>query len=152
MGSPGWREGWGSSRPTCSLHGCPRARPTDRQPLQPVNSYHLESFSFLCPKCTFQEGPLLPFDMRPDSLGVIEPFNFIFFSITGWGIDLDYHDSEWFALETYTDHSVVFEISSDPQRPHGLWHTRLPYPSSSPGACSKSTIQYHSNPSLCPNQ
>ena len=56
MGSPGWREGWGSSRPTCSLHGCPRARPTDRQPLQPVNSYHLESFSFLCPKCTFQEG------------------------------------------------------------------------------------------------
>ena len=32
--------------------------------------------------------------------------------ITGQGIDLDYHDSEWFALGTYTDHSVVFEISS----------------------------------------
>ena len=35
-----------------------------------------------------------------------------FFSITGWGIDLDYHDIEWFALETNRDHSVVFEIAS----------------------------------------
>ena len=37
----------------------------------------------------------------------IEPFNFSFFSITGQGIDLDYHDIEW--LET--DHSVVFEAA-----------------------------------------
>ena len=29
----------------------------------------------------------------------IEPFNFSFFSITGQGIDLDYCDIEWFALE-----------------------------------------------------
>ena len=42
----------------------------------------------------------------------IEPFNISFFSITGWGIDLDYHDIEWFALETNRDHSVVFEIAS----------------------------------------
>ena len=35
-----------------------------------------------------------------------------FFSITGWGIDLDYCDAEWFALETNRDHSVVFEIAS----------------------------------------
>ena len=28
------------------------------------------------------------------------------------GIDLDYHDIEWFALETNRDHSVVFEIAS----------------------------------------
>ena len=27
-------------------------------------------------------------------------FNFSFFSITGRGIGLDYHDIEWFALET----------------------------------------------------
>ena len=33
-----------------------------------------------------------------------------FFSITGWGIDLDYCDIEWFALEMNRDHSVVFEI------------------------------------------
>ena len=29
-----------------------------------------------------------------------------------WGIDLDYHDIEWFALETNRGHSVVFEITS----------------------------------------
>ena len=39
----------------------------------------------------------------------IEMFDFSFFSITGWGIDLDYCDIEWFALETNRDHSVVFE-------------------------------------------
>ena len=43
----------------------------------------------------------------------IEPFNFSFFSITGWGIDLGYCDIEWFALETNRDHSVVFEIASN---------------------------------------
>ena len=32
-------------------------------------------------------------------------------SITAWGIDLDYHDIEWFALETKRDHSVLFEIA-----------------------------------------
>ena len=42
----------------------------------------------------------------------IEPFTFSFFSITGWGIDLDYGDIEWFALETNRDHSVIFEIAS----------------------------------------
>ena len=39
-------------------------------------------------------------------------FNFSFFSITGWGIDLDYCDIEWFALETNRDHSVIFESVS----------------------------------------
>ena len=38
--------------------------------------------------------------------------NFSFFSITGWGIDVDYRDIEWFALEMNRDHSVVFEIVS----------------------------------------
>ena len=42
----------------------------------------------------------------------IEPFNFSFFSITGRGIDLDYRDIEWFALETNRDYSVIFEIAS----------------------------------------
>ena len=42
----------------------------------------------------------------------IEPFNFSFFTVTGWGIDLDYCDIEWFVLETNRDHSVVFEIAS----------------------------------------
>ena len=42
----------------------------------------------------------------------IEPFNFSFFSVTGWGIVLHYRDIEWFALETNRDHSVVFELAS----------------------------------------
>ena len=33
-------------------------------------------------------------------------------SVTGWGIVLEYHDIEWFALEINSDHSVVFEIVS----------------------------------------
>ena len=41
----------------------------------------------------------------------IEPFNFSFFSITAWDIDLDYYDIEWFALEMNRDHSVIFEIA-----------------------------------------
>ena len=42
----------------------------------------------------------------------IELFNFSLFCITGRGIDLDYHDIEWFAIDKNRDHSVVFEIAS----------------------------------------
>ena len=28
------------------------------------------------------------------------------------GIDLDYYDTEWFALDMIRDHSVIFEIAS----------------------------------------
>ena len=45
-------------------------------------------------------------------VGLHRTVNFSFFSITGWGIGLDYHDIEWFALEMNRDHSVVFEIAS----------------------------------------
>ena len=44
--------------------------------------------------------------------GLVELFNFILFSITGWGIDLDYCDIEWFALEMKRDYSVIFEIAA----------------------------------------
>ena len=47
-----------------------------------------------------------------DLVGLHEPFNLSFFSVTGWGIGLDYCDIEWFALETNRDHSVIFEIAS----------------------------------------
>ena len=33
------------------------------------------------------------------------------FGISGQGTDLDYCDSEWFALEKNIDHSVIFEIT-----------------------------------------
>ena len=42
----------------------------------------------------------------------MELFNLSFFSITDQGIDLDYCDSEWFALKMNRDYSVVFEIAS----------------------------------------
>ena len=47
-----------------------------------------------------------------DLVELHKTFQFSFFSITGWGIDLDYHDIEWFALETNRSHSVIFEIAS----------------------------------------
>ena len=43
---------------------------------------------------------------------VTEPFTFSFFSVTGWGIDSDYCDIEWFALEMNRDHSVILETAS----------------------------------------
>ena len=41
----------------------------------------------------------------------MDSFNFIFFSISDSGIDLDYCDIEWFTLKTNRDHSVVSEIA-----------------------------------------
>ena len=38
-----------------------------------------------------------------------ELVNFSFFSLSGWGIDLDYCDIEWFAMEMNGDDSVIFE-------------------------------------------
>ena len=56
---------------------------------------------------------------RTSFLGVLEgliglhrTLNFSFFSIPGWGIDLDYCDIEWFALEMNRDHPVIFQIAS----------------------------------------
>ena len=44
--------------------------------------------------------------------GFAEPFKLSYFSITGQGIDLDYCNIGWFALEMKRDHSVVLEITS----------------------------------------
>ena len=41
----------------------------------------------------------------------MELVSFSFFGISGWGIDLDYSDSEWFALEKNWDNSVIFEVA-----------------------------------------
>ena len=40
----------------------------------------------------------------------MEPYKFGLFSITSRGIDLDYSDIEWFALEMNRDHSVFFNL------------------------------------------
>ena len=42
--------------------------------------------------------------------GLVALFTFSFIGISGWGIDLDYSDIEWIALEMNRDHSVIFEI------------------------------------------
>ena len=47
-----------------------------------------------------------------DLVGLHITVQLCFFSVIGWGIDLDNCDIEWFALETNRDHSVVFEIAS----------------------------------------
>ena len=44
-------------------------------------------------------------------IGLSKPFNFSFFIMTGWSIDLDYSEIELFALEMIRDHSVIFEIA-----------------------------------------
>ena len=45
-------------------------------------------------------------------VGLCRSVQLHFFSITGQGIDLDYRDIEWFALEMNGYHSVIFEIPS----------------------------------------
>ena len=45
-------------------------------------------------------------------VGLRRSVQLYFFSITGRGIDLDYRDIAWLALETNRDHSVIFEIAS----------------------------------------
>ena len=45
-------------------------------------------------------------------VGLHTLFNFSFFGNSGWGIDLDYSDIEWLALEMNWDHSVIFKIVS----------------------------------------
>ena len=47
-----------------------------------------------------------------EGLVFIELLNFSFFITTSWGIDLDYCDIEWIALEMNRDHSVIFDIAS----------------------------------------
>ena len=42
----------------------------------------------------------------------MELFNLSFFGISGWDIDLDYCDTEWFVLEMNRYHSVIFETAS----------------------------------------
>ena len=45
-------------------------------------------------------------------LGLHRTVQHQFLQHTGWDIDLDYCDTECFALEKNRDHSVIFEIAS----------------------------------------
>ena len=48
----------------------------------------------------------------PSPIGLHRPIQLQLLQHYCWGIDLDYCDIEWFALETNRDHSVVFETAS----------------------------------------
>ena len=47
-----------------------------------------------------------------DLVGLHKTVQLQLLSVTGWGIDLDNCDIEWFALVTNRDHSVIFETAS----------------------------------------
>ena len=49
---------------------------------------------------------------RVGFVGLHRTIQLSFFSVTGWGIDLDYCVIEWFAQETNRGHSVIFESAS----------------------------------------
>ena len=70
-------------------------------------------------------------------------FWFTFFGISGWGIDLDYYDIEWFALEMNRDHFVIFEIA-----PNTAFQTLLltmrPTPFLLRNSCPQQQIQWSS--------
>ena len=69
--------------------------------------------SYFCIPVPYKENNMLFFVLIQEVFYVfIEPFNFSFFNITHWGIDLDNCDIEWFALEAKRDHCVVFESTS----------------------------------------
>ena len=51
------------------------------------------------------------FDVLEGLVGLYRTVQLQLLCIGGWGIDLDYCDVEWFALETNRDHSVIFETA-----------------------------------------
>ena len=56
--------------------------------------------SYFCIAVPYNEKDIFWVLVLEGLVSLQEPFNFSFFSITGRGIDLDYCDIEWFALET----------------------------------------------------
>ena len=68
--------------------------------------------SYFCIPVPYNEKDILGGVILKGLVGLHKLFNFSFFSVPGQGIDLDYCDIEWFALETNGDHSVIFEMAS----------------------------------------
>ena len=93
-----------------SVNLCPASfwTPGPNLPVTPGISW-LRAFAFQSPimkrTCFFLVLVL------EDLVGHHTAFNLSPFSIRVWGTDLDYCDTEWFALEMNRDRSVVFEIS-----------------------------------------
>ena len=95
---------WQNSVSLCPASFC---IPRPNLPVTPGISW-LSTFAFQSPMMKKTSFLVL---VQEGLVGIIETFNFSFFSISGWGIDLDYCDIEWFALEMNQNHSFVFEIA-----------------------------------------
>ena len=83
--------------------------PRPNLPVTPGVSW-LPTFAFQSP--IMKRTSFLGVSSRRSCRFFTELFNFSFFSIIFWGIDLVYCDTEWFALEMNRDHSVIFETAS----------------------------------------
>ena len=68
--------------------------------------------SYFCIPIPYEENDVVFGVILEDLVGLHRTIQFQLFSISGWGIDLDYCDIEWFALETNRDRSIIFEIAS----------------------------------------
>ena len=69
--------------------------------------------SYFCIPVPYNEKNIFFFGVSLKGLvGLHRTIQLQLLHVTGWGIDLDYCDIEWFALETNRDHSVVFGIAS----------------------------------------
>ena len=132
--------------------------------------------SYVCIPIPYDEKVILFWCQFQKMLQVFTELVNYCFSISGWGIDLDYYDIEWSALETViilsqlrlnSNTAYLFELS--------FLFTSHKYPEmEQPLIVNKrvqdaalgcnlkndrmisarfqgKTIQYHSNPSLCPN-
>ena len=77
-------------------------------------SRYLLTSDFCIPVPYDEKDIFLIFFLVLESLVLVflELFNFSFFDFNGWGIDLDYCDIEWFALEISRYHSVIFETAA----------------------------------------
>ena len=93
-----------------SISLCPASFCTSR-PNFPVTSRCFLNSYFCIPVPSHKKDNLLGVLVLEGLVGLHRTIHFSFFSVIGWGIDLDYCDIKWFALETNSDYSVVFEIA-----------------------------------------
>ena len=66
--------------------------------------------SYFCISILYDEKDFFILLVLEDLLGLHRTIQLQLFSNSGWDIDLDYCDIEWFASEVNRGHSVVFEI------------------------------------------
>ena len=101
--------------PVCSLGKtaslCPTSFCTPRPNLPvTIRISWFPAFAFQYPM--LKRTSFFGVSFRKSSRYFIESFNFSFFSISGWDIDLDYCNIEWFILEMNRNYSVIFETAS----------------------------------------